>query len=142
MCFICAIFGIQVFVHIPKHQQSKMDPKATKCTFIGWDETTKGFCCYNLVNKKILRCNMWRLMSWKICSQTQIRTRNTHQHLTFNGQYVALIISIDIVPFRPFQNIIFLPFAAKKSTYISSKLSIIVWWTFHISKLYTFCSFS
>jgi hypothetical protein len=31
-----------------------MDPKATKCIFIGWDETTKGFCCYNPMSKKIL----------------------------------------------------------------------------------------
>jgi hypothetical protein len=47
-------FNTQIFVHIPKHQQSKMDPKATKCIFIGWDETTQGFCCYNQVSKNIL----------------------------------------------------------------------------------------
>jgi hypothetical protein len=30
-----------------------MDPKAVRCTFIGWDMTTKGYHYYNPLTKKI-----------------------------------------------------------------------------------------
>jgi hypothetical protein len=35
-----------------------MDPKVARCTFIGWEMTTKGYCYYDPLTKKtfITRC--------------------------------------------------------------------------------------
>jgi hypothetical protein len=85
MFFIFAIFGTQEFVHIPKHQQSKMNPKATKCIFIGWDETTKGFCCYNPVIKKIVTMQHVKINELKILITN---TNLTKEHTsTFDFQW-------------------------------------------------------
>lgn len=37
------IFGSEVYVHIPKEKRSKLDAKARKCMFVGYDEFQKGF---------------------------------------------------------------------------------------------------
>jgi len=31
-----------------------MDPKVARCTFIGWEMTTKGYCYYDPLTKKTL----------------------------------------------------------------------------------------
>jgi hypothetical protein len=41
------IFGCTVYVHIYKHQRSKLDPCARKCVFIGYAEFQKGYRCYD-----------------------------------------------------------------------------------------------
>lgn len=37
------IFGSEVYVHIPKQKRKKLDPKAKKCIFVGYDDDHKGF---------------------------------------------------------------------------------------------------
>lgn len=37
------IFGSEVYVHIPKQNRRKLDAKAKKCLFIGYDDNKKGF---------------------------------------------------------------------------------------------------
>lgn len=37
------IFGSEVFVHLPKQGRRKLDAKAKKCIFVGYDEDVKGF---------------------------------------------------------------------------------------------------
>lgn len=40
-------FGCDVFAHIPKEKRHKLDPKSTKCIFVGYDENVKGFRLWN-----------------------------------------------------------------------------------------------
>lgn len=37
------IFGSEVYVHVPKQQRRKLDAKAKKCIFVGYDDNVKGF---------------------------------------------------------------------------------------------------
>ena len=39
------VFGYPYYVHIPTSKQSKLDPKAKKCIFIGYDVQKKGWKC-------------------------------------------------------------------------------------------------
>jgi transposase InsO family protein len=45
------IFGCVAFVHIPKHQRSKLEPHATKCVSLGIGSHQKGYKCYDPVEK-------------------------------------------------------------------------------------------
>ena len=47
------VFGCTVFVHIPSHSRSKLDPRAEKCIFIGYAPNRKGYKCFNPQTKKI-----------------------------------------------------------------------------------------
>ena len=40
------VFGCICFVHIPKHQRDKLDPKAVKCMFVGYPGSQKGYKRY------------------------------------------------------------------------------------------------
>ena len=40
------VFGCTCFVHIPKHQRDKLDPKAVKCIFVEYPSNQKGYKCY------------------------------------------------------------------------------------------------
>lgn len=46
------VFGSTVFVHIPSHSWSKLDPRAAKCIFIGYAPNKKGYKFYNPQTKK------------------------------------------------------------------------------------------
>lgn len=46
------IFGCEAFVHIHKENQSKLDPKAQKCIFIGYGENVKGYKLWNPLTQK------------------------------------------------------------------------------------------
>lgn len=37
------IFGSLCYVHVPKHNRAKLDPKARKCLFVGYDAHRKGW---------------------------------------------------------------------------------------------------
>lgn len=47
------IFDCTVFVHVPTHLQSKFDPRAEKCTFLGNAPNKKGYKCFNPSTRKI-----------------------------------------------------------------------------------------
>lgn len=47
------IFGSEVFVHIPKEKRQKLDPKAVKCIFVGYDNNSKGYRVWNTESNKM-----------------------------------------------------------------------------------------
>lgn len=46
------VFGWTVFVHIPDHLRSKLDPRSEKCVFLGYAPNKKGYKCFNPQTKK------------------------------------------------------------------------------------------
>lgn len=47
------LFGSPVMVHINKEKRSKLDAKAEKLIFVGYDHTTKGFRCVHQKTGKL-----------------------------------------------------------------------------------------
>ncbi|CAL2271615.1 unnamed protein product [Prunus armeniaca] len=47
------IFGCVVFVHLHDHQLSKLDPRAKKCVFIGYEPYQKRYRCYHPPSQKV-----------------------------------------------------------------------------------------
>ena len=41
-------------MHVPKDEQSKLDSKASKCVFVGYSLSNKGYSLYDLASKKII----------------------------------------------------------------------------------------
>ena len=41
------VFGCSVFVHIPKHERTKLSPCAKKCVFVGYGHSQKGYRCFD-----------------------------------------------------------------------------------------------
>ena len=46
------VFGSICYVHIPKSNRTKLDPKARKCVFVGYDSHRKGWRCMDPQTKK------------------------------------------------------------------------------------------
>ena len=46
------IFGFVAFVHIHSRERSELDPKALKCTFLGYSPTQKGYKCFHPTKTK------------------------------------------------------------------------------------------
>lgn len=47
------VFGSEVYVHLPKQGRTKLDAKAKKCIFVGYDENVKGFRVFDSDSNKI-----------------------------------------------------------------------------------------
>lgn len=48
------VFGSKCFVHIPTEKRRKLDSKATEMIFLGYDEKSKAFRCYDQYAKKVV----------------------------------------------------------------------------------------
>lgn len=48
------IFGCTVFVHSHEPNQNKLEPRATKCVFLGYAHNQKGYKCFDPISKKTL----------------------------------------------------------------------------------------
>ncbi|KAK3011850.1 hypothetical protein RJ639_010446 [Escallonia herrerae] len=48
------VFGSICFVHVPKSDRTKLDPKSKKCLFIGYDLNRKGWRCMDIVTKRCI----------------------------------------------------------------------------------------
>ena len=47
------VFECIAYVHVPDELQTKLDPKAEKCVFIGYSLKQKGYRCYNPTTHKL-----------------------------------------------------------------------------------------
>lgn len=48
------IFGSTCYVHLLKHNRTKLDLKAKKCFFVGYDIHRKGWRCMDSETKKVI----------------------------------------------------------------------------------------
>ena len=48
------VFGSTCFVHNQPFHRDKLDPRATKCVFMGYSSTQKGYKCYNPITRKLM----------------------------------------------------------------------------------------
>ncbi|KAM7494627.1 hypothetical protein LguiB_029236 [Lonicera macranthoides] len=48
------VFGSVCFVHISKNNRTKLDPRARKCVFVGYDTYRKGWRCMDPFSKKVV----------------------------------------------------------------------------------------
>ncbi|CAL5338710.1 unnamed protein product [Camellia sinensis] len=47
------LFGCTAFVHVHPHQRTKLDPRATKCVFLGYSPSQKGYKCYDPISRRL-----------------------------------------------------------------------------------------
>ena len=47
------VFGCTTIVHVHDHKRSKLDPRATKCVFLGFSPTQKGYICFDPISGKM-----------------------------------------------------------------------------------------
>ena len=47
-------FGCTSYAHVPKEQRKKLDGKATKCVFLGYGESTKGYRLYDMQRNRVI----------------------------------------------------------------------------------------
>ena len=48
------MFGCFAYIHIPKDERKKLDPKAKKCTFLGYGTSRKGYRLYDWKTSSII----------------------------------------------------------------------------------------
>ena len=48
------MFGCTAYIHVPKDERKKLDPKAKKCIFLGNGTTRKGYRLYNQKTSSIV----------------------------------------------------------------------------------------
>ena len=48
------VFGCTAYIHVPKDERKKLDPKAKKCIFLGYGTTRKGYRLYNQKTSSIV----------------------------------------------------------------------------------------
>ncbi|MCH99345.1 myosin-16-like, partial [Trifolium medium] len=47
------VFGCVAYVHLHKHQRSKLAPRALRCVFLGYAAHQKGYRCYHPPSKRM-----------------------------------------------------------------------------------------
>jgi len=47
------IFGCVIYVHLHPHQQTKLESRAMKCVFVGYNTTQKGYKAYHPFTKRL-----------------------------------------------------------------------------------------
>ena len=47
------VFDNIAYVHVPKEERRKLDPKAEKCILVGYSDEQKGYKCYNPRTKQV-----------------------------------------------------------------------------------------
>ena len=47
------IFGCVVYVHLPKRDRTKLEPRAAKCVFLGYGVGQKGYRCFDPLHNKL-----------------------------------------------------------------------------------------
>ena len=52
------VFGSKAFVHIPKDERSKLDPKAKQCIFLGYGMKNLATCCMIQLTRKLSEAKM------------------------------------------------------------------------------------
>ena len=67
------IFGCQCFVHLHSNQRDKLDPRASKCIFLGYSHTKKGYKCYDSVRQSFMSAGMFDLSKSTLISLLLIR---------------------------------------------------------------------
>ncbi|KAL0320406.1 UNVERIFIED_CONTAM: hypothetical protein Sradi_5302100 [Sesamum radiatum] len=50
------VFGSICYVHVPEQQKTKFDDRSKKMVFLGYDESSKGYKCFNLIARKVVIC--------------------------------------------------------------------------------------
>lgn len=48
------IFGSKCFVHVPKVKRDKLDNTGVETIFVGYDNNSKAFRCYDLTTRKVI----------------------------------------------------------------------------------------
>lgn len=71
------IFGCKAFVHNHQPNQSKLDPRAHTCIFIGYSPTQKGYKCY----QHCAECLSLGMLP-------SLKMNHTLQHLIFRGRFL------------------------------------------------------
>lgn len=46
------VFGCVAFVHVHKKYRNKLDPRAVRCTFLGYAPNKRGYKCYHPPSRK------------------------------------------------------------------------------------------
>ena len=54
------IFGCNYYVHVPNKERKKLQPKSTKCIFLGYSDDMKACTLYNLatINRIVESCDI------------------------------------------------------------------------------------
>ena len=48
------VFGCSAYIHVPKDERKKLDPKSKKCVFLGYSTTRKGYRLYHQKTSRII----------------------------------------------------------------------------------------
>ena len=71
-------FDCTVFAHVPKDVRNKLDPKSTKCVFMGYGKTSKGYRVMILRRKGSFSVGMLFLMRGNLKGYYAKVLRNVH----------------------------------------------------------------
>ena len=82
------IFGSDVFVHVPKEKRRKLDPKAIKCIFVGYDNHSKAYRVWDPNSKKVevVRDVIFLLEESMNIGDNQTIQGNTEMYVTPDNQ--------------------------------------------------------